>query len=196
MKIMNNPEITFISSNNHKFQEIRRIFAQYSKIEVKHIPTELRELQADNLEEIASFSLKDATKVSNDVYSFVEDSGIFIESLNGFPGPYSSYIFKTIGNEGIIKLMHNVTHRKAFFKSVIALKTTNEILIFTGVVDGFISETISDSGWGYDPIFCINADLQTTLGDLGRRKDEISHRYHASRKLIDYLENDPNFYKF
>jgi XTP/dITP diphosphohydrolase len=35
----------------------------------------------------------------------VEDAGLFVEALNGFPGPYSSYVYKTIGNEGLLKLM-------------------------------------------------------------------------------------------
>jgi XTP/dITP diphosphohydrolase len=35
----------------------------------------------------------------------IEDDGLFIKSLNGFPGQYSSYSFATIGNRGILKLM-------------------------------------------------------------------------------------------
>ena len=35
----------------------------------------------------------------------VEDDGIFIDSLGGFPGPYSSYVHKTIGNKGILNLL-------------------------------------------------------------------------------------------
>ena len=35
----------------------------------------------------------------------IEDDGLHIDSLDGFPGPYSSYVQKTIGNQGILNLM-------------------------------------------------------------------------------------------
>ena len=47
----------------------------------------------------------------------IEDDGLFINSLDGFPGPYSSYVFKTIGNKGILNLLKN--NRKAKFVSII-----------------------------------------------------------------------------
>ncbi len=105
INLSKNPEITFISSNKFKYQEIKSIFQRASKIQVKYIQEQLYELQSDNLEEIASFSLKNISTEFDKSYYFVEDSGLFIKSFNGFPGPYSSYIFKKLGNKGIIKIM-------------------------------------------------------------------------------------------
>ena len=44
------------------------------------------------------------TKARNAFFKFkkpviIEDDGLFIDSLDGFLGPYSSYVFKTIGNK-------------------------------------------------------------------------------------------------
>ncbi len=196
MSFSKSPEIAFISSNKFKYQEIKTIFQRSSEIQVEHIQEQLFELQSDNLEEIAKFSLKNVSTDFNKNYYFVEDSGLFINSLNGFPGPYSSYIFKKLGNKGILKIMRNIEAREAYFQSTIALKTNTGIITFTGIIQGLISEKISNSGWGYDPIFIINSEFPNTLGDLGRKKDTLSHRYHATMKLIKYLENDPYFYKF
>lgn len=196
MNLSKNPEISFISSNKHKYQEIKVIFEQNSKIQVEHIQKHLNEIQSDNLEEIAIFSLKNIFIDSDKKYYFVEDSGLFIKSLNGFPGPYSSYVFNKLGNEGILKIMRNIEVREAYFQSTIALKTNTRIITFTGIIRGQISVKISESGWGYDPIFIIDSEFPNTFGDLGKKKDTVSHRYHATRKLIKYLENDPNFYKF
>ena len=190
------PEISFISSNINKYQEIKVIFEQNSKILVEHIQNHLNEIQSSNLEEIAIFSLKNISTDFENKYYFVEDSGLFIKSLNGFPGPYSSYIFKKLGNEGILKIMRNIEVREAYFQSTIALKSDTGFITFTGVIRGHISEKNTGSGWGYDPIFIVDSEFPNTLGDLGKEKDTISHRYHATRKLIKYLENDPNFYKF
>jgi XTP/dITP diphosphohydrolase len=190
-----NPELAFFSSNKFKYHEINSIFQHASKIQVKYIQEQLIELQSHNLEEIAKFSLKSISTEFYMGYYFVEDSGLFIKSLNGFPGPYSSYIFKKLGNEGILKIMENIDGREAYFQSTIALRTSKRILTFTGIIQGIISDRISNSGWGYDPIFIIDSEFPHTLGDLGKKKDSLSHRYQAIMKLIKYLENDPNFYK-
>ena len=189
------PEISFISSNIHKYQEIKVIFEHNPKIQVEHIQKHLKEIQADNLEDIAIFSLENLSIDSSRKYYFVEDSGLFIKSLKGFPGPYSSYVFNKLGNEGILKIMKNIDIREAYFQSTIALKTNTGIFTFTGITQGQISKKISESGWGYDPIFIIDSEYPNTLGDLGKKKDTVSHRYHATKKLMKYLENDPNFYK-
>jgi XTP/dITP diphosphohydrolase len=196
MNLSNYPVIFFISSNKHKYQEIKTIFNKYSEIQVEHIQEHLKEIQSDNLEDIASFSLKNISTDFDTDYYFVEDSGLFIRSLNGFPGPYSSYIFEKLGNDGILRVMSNTEQREAYFQSTIALRTNVGLITFTGIVKGYISEKISESGWGYDPIFSVDSENPNTFGDLGNQKDAISHRYHATMKLINYLENDPYFYKF
>ncbi|MDQ5875907.1 MAG: non-canonical purine NTP pyrophosphatase, partial [Thermoproteota archaeon] len=64
--------------------------------------THLVEIQSDSLEEIAREKAKAAfAKVKRQI--IVEDDGLFIDSLSGFPGQYSSFVFKTIGNDGILK---------------------------------------------------------------------------------------------
>ncbi len=194
--IANKPEISFISSNMYKYQEIKVIFEQNSKILVEHIQTHLNEIQSDNLEEIAIFSLKNISTDFEKKYYFVEDSGLFIKSLEGFPGPYSSYVFNKLGNEGILKIMKNIEIREAYFQSTIALKTNNKLVTFTGIIQGHISLDISEIGWGYDPIFIIDSEFPKALGDLGEKKNTVSHRYHSTMKLIKYLEHDPYFYKF
>ena len=51
---------------------------------------------------------------------FVEDAGLFIDALEGFPGPYAAYVYHTIHNNGILKLMETIQNRNAKFQSVIA----------------------------------------------------------------------------
>ena len=81
----------------------------------------------------------------------IEDDGLFIDSLNGFPGPYSSYVFKTIGNNGILQLLkHN---RQAKFCSIIFYYDNKNSKSFEAKIDGTISKSQHGSGWGYDPIF-------------------------------------------
>ncbi|WP_455143636.1 non-canonical purine NTP pyrophosphatase [Candidatus Hodarchaeum mangrovi] len=186
----NSIEIGFVSSNVQKYKEIYKVFLQKSKIQLKFLNMILSEIQSDSLEEIAKFSLKTCFQKDFTIPYFVEDSGLFIETLNGFPGPYSSYVLKTIGLWGILKLLEEKDNRKAFFQSSIALYFNKKIYLFTGRVNGIISASVSKSGWGYDPIFIPSKGDGKTFGELGEKKYSLSHRYLAVCKLISFLNEE------
>jgi XTP/dITP diphosphohydrolase len=105
----------------------------------------------------------------------VEDDGLFIDALKGFPGQYSSYAFKTIGNDGILKLLVGSADRVASFRSLIAFHDGRRLSISEGRVDGQISDKITEGGWGYDPIF-VPAGTRLTFAQLKEKKNEYSHR--------------------
>ncbi|MFX1516503.1 MAG: non-canonical purine NTP pyrophosphatase [Promethearchaeota archaeon] len=181
-------EIFFVTSNLHKYDEINAIFMQYTSIQLKLLQINLVEIQSSNLEEIAIFSLKKCAEITDHDCIFVEDSGLFITQLQGFPGPYSAYIFKTLGLKGILTLMEGFKNREAYFQSTIALKIEDRIETFSERVHGIISEKITDSGWGYDPIFIPKSDGVLTYGELGPKKNFLSHRFFATQKLINFLK--------
>jgi len=143
-------DVLFASSNTHKYEEAEKILAEFD-IELGFFQTELVEIQDDSLAKIAvQKALNAYDKCKKPV--IIEDDGLFIESLSGFPGPYSSYIFNTIGNNGILKLIGD--NRDAQFVAIIAFcDSSNEPTLFESSVAGTISKNIQDGGWGYDPIF-------------------------------------------
>ncbi len=176
-------EVIFVTSNEGKYREARAIGEKYG-IEVGWIQLEYLEPQGNDLEEIARKSAEMLSKEMSSQF-FIEDSGLFIEALKGFPGPYSSYVFKTIGNEGIIKLMDGVEDRRAYFMAVIAYWDGKEVKTFTGRVDGKISEEIrGEHGFGYDPIFEFEGK---TFAEMGEEKNEYSHRRRALEKFFEWL---------
>ncbi|MHA2073936.1 MAG: non-canonical purine NTP pyrophosphatase [Candidatus Hodarchaeales archaeon] len=186
------PAVSFATSNFHKFTEIKTIFDQKTSIYLEHLKISLLEIQSASLEEVAAFSLNECARMTENSKFFVEDTGLFIESLLGFPGVYSAYILETIGLNGIMTLMKNSSSRKAAFQSVIALKLGNITKFFTGQIKGHISKRISDIGWGYDPIFIPDCDGKRTFGELGEEKNIISHRFIATQKLIEFLNRNLN----
>ena len=110
--------ILFASSNDKKYREVKSLLSHFD-IDVHFVKKSLIEIQADSLEIIALTKSHYAfLEISTPV--IVEDDGLFIEVLNGFPGQYSSFVFETIGNGGIIKLMQKSNSRHALFKSVFA----------------------------------------------------------------------------
>ncbi|MEM3031765.1 MAG: RdgB/HAM1 family non-canonical purine NTP pyrophosphatase [Nitrososphaerota archaeon] len=178
-------KVVLATSNLHKAREFMAIFkSERMAIGFEKVAT--LELQSDSLEEIAVFSSIQAyTQLRRPL--FVEDAGLFINSLGGFPGPYSSYVYRTIGVEGVVKLVGH--DRKATFVSVIAYYDgKSQPRIFRGSVKGQIAEVPRGrSGFGFDPIF-IPAGYDTTFAELGlRRKMTVSHRSRSALRLIRWL---------
>lgn len=146
------------------------------------------EIQADSLEEIALFAAESLSRDLN-VDFFIEDAGLFIDALNGFPGPYSNFAYKTIGCRGILKLMNGISKRDAEFRSVIVLRYKGLIKIFKGVCKGRISNDIRGNfGFGFDPIFIPEGSLKT-FGEMNmEEKNEYSHRAKAIKLMIDFIK--------
>jgi len=107
---------------------------------------------------------------------------LFIDSLGNFPGVYSSYVFKTIGNKGILNLLGK--KREAKFISIITFLDKNYLKSFEGKIHGTISKTQKGQGWGYDPIF-IPLNSKKTFAEL-KNKNELSHRYKALKKFASW----------
>ena len=139
------------------------------------------------LEEVAISGAKYASRKLNKPV-IVEDAGLFIKALKGFPGTYSSYVQETLGNQGILKLLDGVNDRYAEFRSVIGYCAPNsEPKIFLGKVIGEIAvEEKGDLGFAFDPIFYVPAEGKT-FGELTtEEKNQISHRKNSLEKFIKW----------
>ena len=180
--------IIFASTNEGKFNEIF-VHLRTFDIDIEFVRLATVEIQSNKLDEIALQKSKEAyEKISRPL--IVEDTGLFIDSLKGFPGPYSSYVLQTIGNQGILDLLLNSTNRFALFRSIVAYKDSNNHMTFSGDTKGTISDHITEGGWGYDPIF-IPESSSATYGQLGiTNKMEVSHRTHALNKFAEWYRGN------
>ena len=177
----------FVTTNVYKFLEARRVLSEY-KIATAMLRVDAIEIQDDNAENIAKASAMDAVKNSG-LPIFVEDAGIFVKALNGFPGPYSSYVYRTLGTKGLLKLMRNVKSRGAYFQAIIAFSNPEEQpTCFIGRVKGKISlKERGTSGFGYDPIFEPSKGDGRTFAEMStEEKNRLSHRAEALRKFAEW----------
>ena len=180
-------KIVFVTGNAGKFAEIKEILKSVGIVAIQN-KGDYPEIQADDLEPIAAASAKAAADDLG-IPVLVDDSGIFISALNGFPGPYSRFVEDHLGNPRILKLMKNETNRDAYFKTVIAFcEPEKEPITFSGIVEGKIAfEEKGDDGFGFDPIFDYNGK---TFGELGIEfKNTISHRRRALDKFLEWLHS-------
>ena len=179
--------VWFLTGNRDKFLEARSILTPFG-IRVQHLRISKVEIQSPRPESIARFALEEALK-SQRRPLVVEDSGIFIKPLNGFPGPYSSFVYKSIGLEGILNVLGNRRDRNAYFQSTIAYGSPSTLpRTFTGIVIGRISRRIlGTSGFGYDPIF-IPQGYNTTFGQSSQAfKNARSHRARAFQRFAKWF---------
>jgi XTP/dITP diphosphohydrolase len=177
-----------ISRNPGKVSELRKL-GSYFGIEIVPLDLPKVEVQSESLEEVSLFSAVNAFLTLRKPL-IVEDSGLYIEALNLFPGAYSSFVYKTIGIRGILKLLEGVENRRAYFKSVIALAAPNvpEVRLFTGVVHGVIAtEPRGLRGFGFDPIFVPEGSAKTFAEMEEDEKNRVSHRGKAFRELASWL---------
>jgi len=175
--------VLFASSNIHKYEEAKKILSEFG-INLEFFQTDLMEIQDDSLRKIAVQKAQDAyNQIEKPL--IVEDDGLFIDSLSGFPGPFSSYVFKTIGNNGILKMIGD--NRDAQFVSIIVFRDAHSYTSFESKVAGIISKNIQGEGWGYDPIF-VPENQTKTYAELAE-KNNLSHRYESLKKFANWFKN-------
>jgi len=185
-----NKVVFFATDNINKFNEARSILSPYG-LAVALLRVKGDEVQSDSLKEIAQKSAINAYK-NTKLPIFVEDAGLFIDALTGFPGPYAAYVYKTIHNSGMLKLMEGLADRRAKFESVIAYvdETLCEPMCFSGESVGEI--TIAErkqkgkSGFGFDPVFQPTGSSKTFAEMTIKEKNGFSHRAMAIRKFAEW----------
>jgi XTP/dITP diphosphohydrolase len=182
--------IHFATRNKHKFLEAKLTLQEYG-IHIKMFPDIRYEIQSNSLEEIAKTLAMQIAEEFN-ITVLREDAGLFIDKLKGFPGPYSSYVFNTIGVKGVLKLMEGEVKRNAEFRSAVAFcKPDNSAKCFRGSVKGNIALVkLGKSGFGFDPIFIPLGGGGKTFAQMTRmEKRTLSHRTRALRKFANWYLN-------
>jgi XTP/dITP diphosphohydrolase len=119
-----------------------------------------------------------------------EDSGLFVDSLDGFPGPYSSYVFRTIGNRGVLRLLPLPGKRGASFQAAVAYCTPGSDPVgFSGSVNGVVARYPRGiHGFGFDPIFIPEEGDGRTFAEMSTQdKNLLSHRSRAFTKFFKWF---------
>jgi XTP/dITP diphosphohydrolase len=178
------PRVTFVSRNPGKVPEVRAVLRPFG-VSVRWRRKEFVEPQAVRQEDVVAEKLRALGNPSG--YVLVEDSGLFIPSLNGFPGLYSSHFLDVWGFGPILELLRR-RPRAAYFRAVAGLRKGRSQWMFSGEVHGRIAlRPMGRHGFGYDPIFIPDGWDRTFAQVPAEQKDAISHRARAMRKVGRFL---------
>lgn len=194
--------VWFMTGNPGKVREAKHALEPlgYDVKQLRAEGVELIEPQCDDLEIVARSKLEQAKRFLPDPHDalLVEDAGLFVDELSGFPGVYSAYALETIGCEGVLNLIDGKPSRGAQFEAVAALVLGDTTHVSRGVCRGSIASFMSgNKGFGFDPIFVpddiIQDDAITTTNGLTFAdvdlsiKEQFSHRRKALNGLVELL---------
>ena len=179
--------LVFITSNKGKVTEAAVRLAPLGYT-VEQNDLGYPEVQADSLQEVALFGVEHVRTRMRSAF-FLEDSGLFISSLAGFPGVYSKYVFLTIGLRGVLQLMEEKPDRSAVFRSVIAYSAPGQDPeLFVGECPGTLAfNPRGTGGFGYDPVFIPTGEQRTFAEMTTEEKTKISHRGRALALFVREL---------
>jgi XTP/dITP diphosphohydrolase len=183
--------VYFATGNRGKYLEAVRIASAHGVV-LKHLRLQKQEIQSEQITEIASFAARQAAE-STRRSVVVEDAGLFVKGLSGFPGPYSSYVFDTIGLRGILRLTQALSLRQAFFQASVAYcEPRRRPISFKGIVRGTLSRRPKGShGFGYDPIFIPAEGDGRTFAEMStNEKNLYSHRARAFTKFCRWFASN------
>lgn len=190
--------LVLATANPHKTQEIRQVLSDFD-IELLPRPEDVPDVDetANTLEGNAllkAHALAAATGVS----AIADDTGLFIDALDGAPGVYSARYagedatFEDNVNKVLAELEGvSPDERTARFRTVIAVANPDGSSWWVeGAVEGTILlRRTGEHGFGYDPIFAPVGVEGRSLAELTpAEKNALSHRGNALRAFAAKLE--------
>lgn len=181
-------KIYYVTGNDLKMKLAKSIFEKEG-VEVIQEDIETPEIQSLDCKEIADYSSKYACNLLNKPI-LKNDSGFFIEALDGFPGALAKYAEDKIKAEGFIKLLAGNDNRKAYWVEVLSYcEPGKEPVSFTSYSYGTIATEVHEGrGYDYDKIFIPENDTRT-FSEMSEEEHVAFFDSKAYLKLLEYLQN-------
>ncbi len=176
--------LLFLTGNRGKLAEASAILSDLYKVANKVV--DLVEIQSTSVEEVMVAKLAQAADKVDERPFFCEDTGLYIEALNGFPGALVKFYLAHLGIAGIAT---QVGGSPAYAETVLGYYDGVETHFFTGRIKGHIAHKPKGTGFGWDPIFIPEGESLTFGQMLPARKNKLSMRGIALRQLKEFLHN-------
>lgn len=176
-------DLTFITGNINKAEELKQVLS----IPIGHVKLDLEEIQSLILSEIVEHKVKQAyEKLGKPV--LVEDTSLEFKDMNGLPGPFIKWFLKTVGDEGLCKMIKSFPTREAIAISMFGYYDGTSFEVFEGKIKGDIAEIPRGNiGFGWDTIFIPEGSKETRAEMNAEGKNKFSMRRIALEKLKKYL---------
>jgi non-canonical purine NTP pyrophosphatase (RdgB/HAM1 family) len=173
-----------VTGNPDKRREAERVLGRA----VPTVALDLPELQSDRLEQVLHAKAEEAwRRLRRPVV--VEETGLELDTLRGFPGPLVKWMLSAVGAEGIARIAVERGEPGAVARCALELRHGGGSVVAEGSTRGvLVLPARGQGGFGWDPVFQPGGETRT-YGELPPElKDELSHRGRAWRALLQRLE--------
>lgn len=178
-------EIRFVTKNPLKAKEVEAILGDVG-VSIVEVQLKIHEIQTENIHDIVRDKvLKAFNMIGRPV--LIEHTGLYINSLQGFPGGLTQVFWDKLEADNFSKLLGNLDNTELTAKTVIAFCDAKKIHVFEGEIEGNIAkEPRGNRDFQWDCVF-IPKGYSQTFAELGEEKNEISMRKIAFDKFREFL---------
>ena len=191
--------ILFATSNRNKIAEAAKLLYELGhtveQLMIGGVAPEFNEPKELGIEAVASSKLSQALLMLEqegieEVAVMVEDSGVFLDAFDEWPGAESADVEAEIGLQGVLSLLTEDMSRGAEYRAVAMLSDGTSTWSAEGICRGRIADSArGDGGFGYDPIFIPDEGDGRTFGEWEEGKlSGITHRAKAMNSLAELLK--------
>jgi len=181
-------KLLIATGNQHKVTEMSKIFKEYG-VQLKQAEVEMFEPDFDSLKKIAREKARQAfEKLKKPLIA--EDTGIYFEAYNNFPGVMAKRVYIGIGFSGLLNLIRHAKNKKCHFKTAVAYYDGKRFKTFSGKLKGkLLDKTVSlqKNRLPYEKLFIPNGFSKALVDIPLEEKNKISHRAIATRKMGEWL---------
>lgn len=174
-----------VTGNPGKLREARRICGA----ELQAVAIDLPEIQSLDLVRVLESKAAEAYRRLTRPL-IVEETGLELAALNGFPGPLVKWMLQAIGPEGLARTALALDQPRAVARCALIYRDGSRSLLAEGVTCGrLVLPARGRGGFGWDPIFQPDGEDRTYAQLQGTEKDRLSHRGRAWRRLVELLRD-------
>lgn len=173
-----------VTGNANKRREAERIVGH--RLETAAI--DLPEIQSGDLIEVLRSKAEAAwQRLERPVV--VEETGLELACMNGFPGPLVKWMLEAVGDQGIANVAIRAGDPGVVARCALMLRGGDREVIAEGATAGrLVLPPRGVGGFGWDPVFEPDG-LERTYAELGDEvKDRIGHRGRAWRQFLLALD--------
>ena len=179
--------VRFLSGNKHKIDEATVILSAVG-VDIVPLPIKISELQLPDTELIVRDKVAKAFhEIGHPL--FVEQTGLFIDRLNGFPGGLTQVFWDSLQADLVAELFGVGTSTGVTARTTIGYCDGKGISVFHGEIRGSIAAKPAGSrDFQWDCVFIPDGEAET-FAEMGARKNSISMRRKALDQLAQHLKD-------
>ena len=177
------PSFVLVTGNRGKIAEARLAVGR----ELEAVELDLPEIQSLDLLEVLRAKAGEAWRRLGRPL-VVEEAGLELAALNGFPGPLVKWMLEAVGAEGLASTAAALGNPRATARCALLYKDGDREIVAEGKTEGtLVLPGRGTHGFGWDPVFLPDGETRTFAELTGTEKGAVSHRGKAWREMAGRL---------